>query len=201
MTFVKSKIKSTFNASGVSLINSSYVVNDTPMATKTNLQNSLNAVGRKMSENDVLFLFFTAHGGRSHYLSAWFEPFELKNLNGDAIKRMLDSAKIKRRVIVISACYSGGFIPPLQSTDTLIMTAARRDRTSFGCQDDIDMTFFGRAYFKNALSETRDLVKAFDIAKEDIANREKTDDYKPSHPQIWIGEDMQIFLSSPASPF
>lgn len=107
MTFVKDTVKSTFNAIGVSLINSSYVVNDTPMVTTKNLQTVLNAVGKKMSEDDVLLLFFTAHGGRSHYLSAWFEPFELKSLNGDAIKRMLDKAHIKRRVIVISACYSG----------------------------------------------------------------------------------------------
>lgn len=81
------------------------------------------------------------------------------------------------------------------------MTAARNDRTSFGYQDDIDMTFFGRAYFKNALSESKDLVKAFEITKEDIAKREQTGSYQPSHPQIWIGEEMQIFLNSPASPF
>jgi len=85
---------------------------------------------------------------------------------------------------MISACYSGGFIPALEDDYTLIMTAARKDRKSFGCSDDSDMTFFGKALVNHALPETSSLDEAFNAARDQIKEWEKERDYEHSLPQI-----------------
>jgi hypothetical protein len=85
---------------------------------------------------------------------------------------------------VISACYSGGFIPLLADDRTLVMTAARADRVSFGCSEEADFTYFGRALFAEALHATDDLQEAFDLASRAVAKREQEDDFPASEPQI-----------------
>ena len=78
----------------------------------------------------------------------------------DELARLLEPLAERNLVIVISACYSGGFIDALKDERTLVMTAARADRTSFGCSDDSDFTYFGRALFAEALLQTYPNLKA-----------------------------------------
>ena len=63
--------------------------------------------------------------------------------------------------MVISACYSGGFLDALKDEDTLMITAARHDRQSFGCADENEFTYFGRAYFEEALPQASWFQEAF----------------------------------------
>ena len=58
---------------------------------------------------------------------------------------ILDESHIRWRVIIVSACYSGIFIPVLKNDSTLIMTAADSRHSSFGCDDTRDLTYFGEA--------------------------------------------------------
>ncbi len=88
-------------------------------------------------------------------------------------------------MLVISACYSGGFIPALKDDKTLIMTAARSDRVSFGCSEEADFTYFGDALFAKALRQTDDLKQAFTLASATVAKREKEEEFEPSEPQLW----------------
>ena len=104
------------------------------------------------------------------------------------LKQALAEAGIRYRVIVVSACYSGGFVPPLADPNTLVMSAARADRNSHGCAHEADWTFFGRAYFDEALKETPSFRKAFDLATVKIAEREKAEDLTPSEPQLAEGK-------------
>jgi len=90
-------------------------------------------------------------------------------------------------VLVISACHSGSFINELWDAHTLIITAAREDRTSFGCGNERDWTYFGEAYFDRALRGDPSFVSAFDQAEKAIARREKKEDLTPSFPQMRIG--------------
>ena len=53
-------------------------------------------------------------------------PLELAPLTAPALRSLLDDAGIKWRIIVVSACYSGGFVDALQDDNTLIVTAAAR---------------------------------------------------------------------------
>jgi hypothetical protein len=107
---------------------------------------------------------------------------------------MLDEAGIQNRVIVVSACYSGGFVEPLKTDSSLIMTAAAADRSSFGCSSEENFTYFGRAYFDEALRSTNSFVEAFRIAAPRIAQRESRQGFLPSEPQIFIGPQIRPIL-------
>jgi len=90
-------------------------------------------------------------------------------------------------VIVISACYSGAFIPALADDQTAIFTSSASDRVSFGCSDDRDTTEFGEAFIRDALPRAPSLVAAFDEAKAAIARREQRRLQAESLPQARIG--------------
>jgi hypothetical protein len=86
-------------------------------------------------------------------------------------------------VVLVSACFSGGFIDPLKDDGTLVITAARRDRRSFGCADENDFTHFGRAFFKEALPEAKSFQQAFKKASALVGEWERKEDER-SLPQI-----------------
>ena len=103
----------------------------------------------------------------------------------------LDEAGIKWRIIVVSACYSGGYIDPLKDDFTLVLTASATDRTSFGCGTESNATYFADALFQHALRFEDSFVKAFEQARERIAAREHEQKVSPpSDPQMFIGDEM-----------
>jgi hypothetical protein len=67
------------------------------------------------------------------------------------LANMLARTGMRHKVVVISACYSGIFIPRLANPDILVITAADADHPSFGCQDKAKWTYFGDAFFNVAL--------------------------------------------------
>jgi hypothetical protein len=179
----------------VSLINNGRSVMETPVASLTSLRRALARVGGAMDrDEDVLFLFLTSHGSRSHELSLDFWPLRFDRLGPGDLKAALDDAGIKWRVIVVSACYSGGFVQPLADEHTIVITAAAADRNSFGCSNEADFTYFGKAYFDQALRETHSFVAAFDRARALVAEREAADGYTPSDPQIRAGTAIRTHL-------
>jgi len=175
----------------ISLINNPQTMLDVPFATVSNLRATLSQIGEIIDpEEDVVMLYLTSHGRRDHKLSIEFAPLQLDPLTPAALKEMLDSAGIKWRIIVVSACYSGGFIEPLKDDYTLIMTASAVNRTSFGCGSDSDATYFGDALFQHALRFEDSFVKAFAQAKARIEERERAEKLEPSQPQIFVGDAM-----------
>lgn len=171
------------------LINNRATLTETPLAFATLLTRTLHEVAEIMDrENDILFLFITTHGSRSHVLEVEFAPLSLNQIDAGFLRTALDTAGIKWRVIAISACYSGGFVAPLKNDNTLIMTASDAARTSFGCGDDDDFTYFGRALFNEELRKTRSFSEAFKAARETIARWEKEQNIDQSNPQIHVGE-------------
>lgn len=177
------------------LINNVSTVKNVPLANSYNLKSSIRQTAELMNKSeDILFLFLTSHGSENHTLSANFPPFKLNNINARTIKKALDEAAVKWRIIIISACYSGGFIEPLASPTTLLITAASADRNSFGCGHDGKYTYFGDAYFEKGLKQTRSFIKAYAKAAEIIHAREKKEGFKNSDPQIRIGDEMKIKL-------
>ncbi len=179
----------------LTLINNAQTINTVPLATKTALAAALTRFGEVMnSERDILFLYLTTHGSREHRLSVEFGPLQLDQIAPTDLKTMLDTAGIRWRVVVISACYSGGFIDALKSDDTLVITAAASDKTSFGCSDEEDFTYFGRAYFDEALRNGNSFIDAFYTAKESVTAREKAEGFESSEPQIALGINIENTL-------
>jgi hypothetical protein len=190
MGFVKRLFDERFGAAGrsVALASSSTALEKLPIGSATNLARTLQRVGEVMNpDEDVLFLYVSAHGGPDHRLSAWQPPLELASLTPTALARMLQDSGIKWRVIVVSACYAGGFIEPLRDDNTLVITAAAADRTSFGCEAGRDFTYFGEAFFREALAKTRSFTQAFATAREIVARKEAAEKLTPSLPQMWVG--------------
>jgi hypothetical protein len=172
----------------IELVSNPRTVLETPIASASNLRATLKAVGERIDRNeDVVMLFLTSHGSKEHRLSVEFYPLRLDSLNAADLKSMLDDAGIRWRIVVISACYSGGFIPALADERTIVMAAAAADRTSFGCSNDSDMTFFTDALFNQALRTERSLLPAFERARTLVSERERAEGFAPSDPQISLG--------------
>ena len=169
--------------------NNPKTLNVLPIASATSLRRALDAIGRTIDpEEDVVFLYITTHGSEDHRLGMEFRPLQLDDITPADIKRMLDDAGIRWRVLAISACYSGGFIESLKDERTLVMTAADANHTSFGCGADSDLTYFGKAFFDEALRGTYSFVQAFEAARAAITRREQSMGFPPSNPQIFAGE-------------
>ncbi|HEV8028596.1 MAG TPA: C13 family peptidase [Stellaceae bacterium] len=169
------------------LVNNLDTVKELPVASAGNLRLALDVIAAKMNlDNDVLFLFLTSHGAENE-LAVSFPPLQLEDIAPQDLRHMLDAAGIRWRVIVISACYSGSFVDALKDRQSLIITAAARDRSSFGCSNENDFTYFGDAYFNQALRHGSSFIAAFDEAQRLIASREQEEKLTPSEPQIYIG--------------
>jgi len=144
---------------------------------------------------DVLVLYSTSHGAPDAGLvykdgqrgSGFVSPAPLAE--------MLRSLGIRNRLIILQACFAGQFVPALKDAHTIIVTAAARDRTSFGCQAGNDWTFFGDALINHALRQPL----PFDVqVRRAIAligaaeDREKLD---PSNPQVNTGSESSKWLA------
>ncbi len=168
-----------------------------PRASRANLQLALKGLGAAMDrDEDVLLLYLTTHGTQDHELLLRRPGAADDLLGAKALRRALDAAGIRHRVIAISACYAGGLADALETPDTLVLAAARRDRTSFGCGNDSVATFFGRAWLVDGLNHTLDFSAAFDRARLDIARREKAEALRPSRPQIARGSRIEATLAA-----
>jgi hypothetical protein len=179
------------------LVNSPDSLREAPIATATNLRAALARIGRIMNpEEDVLFLYITTHGDERHELAFDLPPLNLAQLTPTALARMVADSGIKWRVLVVSACYSGGFIEPLRDANTVVITAADARSTSFGCAQGNDYTYFGRAFFAEGLARTFSFAEAFDSARRTVVERERAAGFDPSSPQMFVGAAIRDKLAA-----
>jgi hypothetical protein len=164
-------------------------------ATIEGLAMSLRAAANGMdAENDILLLILTSHGSRvglavkAGRLTQTLTPSNLAD--------MLALTGMRYKVVVISACYSGVFVPRLANPDTLVITAADADHPSFGCRDKAKWTYFGNAFFNVALRQAKSLKDAFVVARALVKKREVRERFEPSNPLMAGGENVQPLLIS-----
>ncbi len=128
-------------------------------------------------------------------LAARFWPLNPNHLRSSDLKAVLERSGIRWRILVVSACYSGAFIEPLKDEHTLILTASRQDRNSFGCSDDRELTYFGEHFFARELGNGKSLLEAFEAARVSLAEREEEEGFTPSEPQMHMGKLMRNKLA------
>jgi len=132
---------------------------------------------------DGCLVYFSTHGVP--------EGIVLGNeiVSPNALAKMLNqSCGARPTVVVISACFSGVFVPKLKGPNRLIVTAARRDRTSFGCGTTDTYPYYDTC-FLHTLSQTRDFKSLALKTRECVAEMEyDTGMEPPSEPQIFIGK-------------
>ncbi|HSZ74239.1 MAG TPA: C13 family peptidase [Rhizomicrobium sp.] len=99
-------------------------------------------------------------------------------------------------VVIISACFSGVFVPALAAPNRFIMTAARPDRSSFGCGSDNKYPYFDTCFLQS-IAATHNFPDLAIATKKCVAELErKTGMSPPSQPQISIGADVAAKLPS-----
>ena len=150
------------------------------------------AANRLDAEKDVLFLILTSHGspdGLAIKAGRLTETLSPSRLAG-----MLAQTGVQHKVVIISACYSGVFIPRLANPDVLVITAADANHPSFGCQDKARWTYFGDAFFNVALRQPVSLTDAFLDARSLVRKRELRQHFEPSNPEMAGGSNVLPLL-------
>jgi hypothetical protein len=127
-------------------------------------------------------LYFSSHGGPSGIVlgQRFLSPARL-----DAI--VSDTCGERPTIVVISACYSGVFVRPLAAPNRMILTAARPDRSSFGCGGTTRYPYFD-ACFLATIDEVQDFRALAIRTKSCVTRMERqTQMSPPSEPQIFVG--------------
>ncbi|HUL92897.1 MAG TPA: C13 family peptidase [Burkholderiales bacterium] len=196
---IKELLDERFDTAGRSivLINNPASLTEQPIATVSNLRATLAYLGNTIdTEEDIVFLHIATHGSSDYQLGFDLPPLELDQLTPSSLARMLADSGIKWKVIVISACFAGGFVEPLRDDNTLIITAADALHPSFGCSYDSDYTWFSEALYDEGLRETFSFPEAFDAAKKAVSERERAEGFPPSNPQFAMGSAMRGKLAA-----
>jgi hypothetical protein len=181
----------------LALINDERDLEHAPLASVSGLNYALRGLAKRMNvERDVLFLAISSHGSEDPAIAIANSGFPFTDLSDEDLANALHDSDIKWRVIIISACYAGGFIPALRDPQTIVITAAAADRTSFGCSNDSDLTYFGEAFYRDALPHAHTLREAFEAAKIAIAARERAEGETPSNPQAFFGAAIEAKLAA-----
>ncbi|BCE03643.1 C13 family peptidase [Marinicellulosiphila megalodicopiae] len=168
---------------------------DIPWATHHAIKLSLEQIQNKIDvTQDVLLMYLTSHGNADIGIALDIHGMNIGNISPTMLSDSLNSTKIKWRVIIISACYSGVFIDKLKNKNSIIITAADSTHTSFGCSNDLDMTYFGQAYFQDAF-KSLDFIDTFNRAKLLVKEREEAQGYEFSNPQIFVGDNIRAHLN------
>jgi hypothetical protein len=179
------------------LINDARDLERAPLASVSGLAYALRGLAAKMDpERDVLFLSISSHGAPDPAIVVTNTELPLNDLTDSGLADALRQSGIKWKVIIISACYAGAFIDALKDSHSIIITAAAADRTSFGCGTDSDLTYFGEAFYRDALPQARSLHEAFDKAKAAISLRERHEHVDASRPQAYFGAEMEAKLKA-----
>src|SRR5262245_21071485 len=162
-------------------------------ATIKTLAATLQAEAKKMNgESDILFLILTSHGSREGLAVTAGRLVE--TLTPSILAEMFHRTGVRNKVVVISACYTGAFIPPIADADTLVITAADANHASFGCEDKAKWTYFGDAFFNVALRRATTLKDAFVLARSLVVKRERRHGFEPSRPQMAGGGNVELLL-------
>ncbi len=134
-------------------------------------------------------VYFTTHGAPQGIV------FDDKLLPPDLMGEVIDQAcPGKPSIVIISACFSGVFVPTLSKPDRMILTAARSDRTSFGCGESDKYPFFDTCFLKEAPS-AHDFISLGTAVQKCVADKEtETGMSPPSEPQLWVGPALAPML-------
>lgn len=195
---VRRLVEERFDAADRTLLlaNSTATLTALPIASATNLSDTLAQIGDTINpDEDIVFLFLNGAAPSDGALAFRMPPLQLSPVNPTMIARMLDDSGIKWRVIVISACAAGGFIEPLKNDNTLVITASDSGGSSPACETGAERSWWSRA-FEEALRSTRSLADAFAVVRDRVAERERSAGVGASEARISMGSAIREKLKS-----
>jgi hypothetical protein len=170
----------------VLLINSNVTYQQIPLATSTSIEKILNGVAAKMdADNDILFIYFTSHGSKDFNFALAQDGLTIMDLSAQRMGEIVQGLPVKHKVIIVSSCYAGGYLETVKYDTTLVIVSSSADKASFGCADANEMTYFGEAFFKDALPNSATFIEAFDRSRSIVRGREAKEDFEYSVPLIF----------------
>jgi hypothetical protein len=167
-------------------------------ASVVNVQRALGKL--QLGPDDRCVVHVTSHGTRDGVLMSG-----RTKLTPDALDRMLDtSCGARPTVVLVSACYSGNFAssPAMQAPNRIVLTAARDDRTSFGCGVEDQFTFWDGCLLED-LPHAGTWRQLYDDTRACVQRKEAGQRYLPSEPQAWFGRDVMdlaVFEAPTSTP-
>ncbi|WP_444910948.1 C13 family peptidase [Microbulbifer sp. TRSA005] len=169
-----------------------------PLATRTSIQESLTALDQLMDpEEDLLLVHLVSHGARNGDFKIAEGEIPLNDLSLKDGQQWLDNINAQHQWIIISACFSGQWIEALNTPNRVIFTSAAADRSSFGCSDDSQRTWFSSALYGEALNQGVDNPEAwFEATKLKVTEMEQEQEISRSRhslPQYSVGEDFLMW--------
>lgn len=195
--FIENLFSTQYNnrSTAIYLSNSQRSLDEHPMATRTSISASVKKIAEQMDkERDIFFLYVTSHGSKNKTIALNHNGLSFASVDAKWLGDLLKASGIRHRVVVLSACFSGGFADDLADENTLVMTAASAEKTSFGCADDSLFTYFGKAYFKESLKPGVDFEQAFYQARELVQSWEEEQKITPSEPQIRVNKKITAYV-------
>jgi peptidase C13-like protein len=161
-----------------------------PFATKQNVAAVLSRVAALAGKDSLVLVLLTSHGVPNRLVIKIGQGEVQDHLSPEELKGYLEPLRSIPTVVIISSCFSGSFIPALAADNRIVITAAARDRTSFGCAPESKGTYFIDALFGTAFDGDRSLSSLFMLARRQVADRERSQRLRPSLPQISTGGAM-----------
>jgi hypothetical protein len=134
-------------------------------------------------------VYFTSHGSPDGVLVGddILSPHDMADMIGNACGS-------RPVVAIVSSCFSGVFVPALKGQNNLVLTAARPDRTSFGCGQSDRYTFFDQCFLQT-IGGAHDFPALGAAVQSCVAARELKDGVAPpSQPQLFVGRNVAATL-------
>lgn len=135
-------------------------------------------------------LYFTSHGAPDAMVFG-VAPRMTPDIMANIVRTACGT---RPTVVVVSACFSGIFINALAAPNRMVLTAASRERTSFGCGADETYPWFDGCIIETLPTATDFLALAAG-ARACVARKEVERGVSPaSEPQLFVGAEMQLRL-------
>ncbi len=150
------------------------------------LGNLLRRIARlPAGRGDRCFVFLTSHGERGAGL--WLARSDRALTPDELAAALSQGCAAVPTVVVVSGCYTGSFAAgEMAKPNRIILTAARRDRPSFGCQAGRTYTFFDQCLLA-ALPRAANWQRVFRATKRCVSREEHALGERPSEPQAYFG--------------
>ena len=186
-----------YGAQGRSITLTTGSTSPAAQGSPNNLATALAAVAAKMDvKEDVLILYATSHGQADVGLVYRDGEEGYGLVSPKRLAKIVNELGIDRRMLLISACFSGVFVPALKNDSSVIITAASDARTSFGCAATNDWTYFGDALINTALRKSQSFDRAVSDALDLINGWESERGLPGSEPQIFVGDKAAAWLGA-----
>lgn len=157
------------------------------LATVRNVRSAISRM--KPAPGGSCFVFATSHGGRGEglYLSASDDFLSPSSL---AASLRAGCGRVPA-VVILSACYSGLYVhSAVARADDIVLTAARPDRSSFGCEAGRQYTVYDSCLL-DALDTSPTWIVVASRVDQCIRREERREDYSPpSEPQTHFGKQV-----------